>query len=445
LKDSSEEILQKLNRRIAAGNRVLYYPMLVKKARGCIITDVNGKEYLDFNASWTVAGLGYSNPSVINAIKEELDFSTGLATGTFPSESTLKFAEELAAMTPGNFSKKVWFGHSGGDACAAAYKLLPLSTKRSRALSFYGGMHGVDLAGIAMGGHPSTAKYAAPSLVSKAPYAYCYRCPFGLEYPSCGVYCASDFLEDQLFKYVGVPEETSFLIVEAMQSDGGDIIPPKEYHEKLKHTCEKFGILYVADEVKIAPSRTGELFGIENYGVIPDAVAMGKSIASGLPAGALIARDNLLDGGYLMSTLVGNAVVAAAGLATINLLKEPSLLCNVSELGDRLKTRLQEMKERHPIIGDVRGKGLLIGIEFVKDQKSKEPASLETAKIVYRAWELGLVTVYVGPDRNVMEITPPLVITAEELDRGAEILEQAIRDVEKGLVPDSAVAAFAGF
>ena len=445
MKDSSLEIFQNLGKKIAAGNRISYYPLLVKKALGCVITDVDGKEYIDFNASWTVAGLGYSNPEVIEAIKAELDASAGLATSTFPSETTLKFADELIAITPGNFSKKVWFGHSGSDACAAAFKLLPLSTKRSRALAFYGGMHGVDLAGIMMGGHPSTAKYAAPSLVSKVPFAYCYRCPYGLEYPSCGVYCASDFIEDQLFKYVSGPQDTSFMIVEAMQSDGGDIVPPKEYHEKLKRTCEKFGILYVADEVKIAPSRTGKLFGVENYGVVPDAVAMGKSIASGMPTGALVAKENLLDAGYLMSTLVGNSIVTAAGIASLKLLRQTSLLENVKKLGDQLKTRLEEMKERHPLIGDVRGKGLLVGIEFVKNRNSKAPAKLETAKIVYRAWELGLITVSVGPDQNVMELTPPLVITAEEIDRGVDILEKAISDVEKGLVPDSAIKDYAGF
>ena len=174
----------------------------------------------------------------------------------------------------------------------------------------------MDLAGIAMGGHPSTAKYAAPSLVSKVPYAYCYRCPFGLDTRAAA--CTARAISSRIsFSNTWVyRQDTSFMLVEAMQSDGGDVVPPKEYHEKLKRTCEKFGILYVADEVKMLPSRTGKLFGVENYGVIPDAVAMGKSIASGMPAGALVAREKLLDGGYLMSTLVGNSVVAAAESAS---------------------------------------------------------------------------------------------------------------------------------
>ena len=443
--DKSEEILRKLDQTIATSSRVLYYPLLVKSAHGSTITDVNGKDYIDFNASWTVAGLGYSNRQVIDAIKSEIESSAGLAACTFPNETVLEFAEELVSIVPGSFSKKVWFGHSGGDACAAAYKLFPIQTRRPRMISFYGGMHGTDLAGIAMGSHPSTARFRVPSLVTKVPYAYCYRCPYGLEYPSCGVYCASYFIEEQAFKYLSPPDETSFMIVEAMQSDGGDIVPPQEYLGKLKKTCEKFGILFVADEVKVAPSRTGKIFGIENYGVVPDAITMGKSIASGIPMGALVAKKELLDGPYLTSTLSGNSISAAAGLAAIRLLKEDKILENARDRGKELKSRLEEMKERHQIIGDVRGKGLFIGVEFVKDQKTKVPARLETAKIVYRAWQLGLISVFVGANQNVIELTPPLIITSEEIESGAEILEKAISDVEKGLVPDSLVKDFTGF
>jgi len=445
LADPSGEILQRMGERIATSNRILYYPLLVKSASGSTITDVHDKDYLDFNASWTVAGLGYSNPTVVEAIKREIEASAGLATCSFPNETVLKFADELASIMPGDFSKKVWFGHSGSDACGAVYKLLPIATKRPRALTFYGGMHGTDLAGIAMGGHPSTRNIGVPSLVTKVPYAYCYRCPFGLEYPSCGAYCASDFIEDEVFKYVSLPEETAFLLVEPMQSDGGDVVPPKEYLRKLKETCDRFGILYVSDEVKVSPSRTGKLLGVDGSGVTPDAIAMGKSIASGMPVGAMVAKENLLNGPFLSSTLSGNSISAAAGLATIQLLKQESLLGNVREAGRVLLARLEEMKERHALIGDVRGRGLFAGVEFVKDRKTKVPAKLETAKIVYRAWQLGLITVYVGADQNVVELTPPLIISPEEIERGADILENAISDVEKGLVPDSLVKDYTGF
>ena len=439
-----DKVIERLNRVVAAPSRLMYYPLVVKEAHGSTVTDIDGREYIDFNAGWTVAGVGFSNPEVVAAVEEELVRSAGLPGGTFPSETTVKFAEKLVSLAPGAFGKRVWFGHSGTDACAAAYKLFPVSTKRERSVTFYGGMHGIDLAGLAMGGIISTARYRVPSLVSKVPYAYCYRCPYALEYPGCGVYCASGFIEEQLFKHVCPPEDTSFMMVEAMQSDSGDVIPPKEYLPKLRRTADRFGIALVADEVKIGFGRTGRMFGVEHSGVVPDAVAMGKSIASGIPVGALVAREELFPQGFAYSTLVGNAIGTAAGIATIRIIERDRLAERAAKLGRRLKRRLEEMKERHPTLGDVRGEGLLLGLEFVKDRKSKKPARTETAKIVYRAWELGLLTVFVGTEGNVVELTPPMVITDQELDLGAAILERAIGDVERGRVPDSAVRDYTG-
>jgi len=436
--------LRRLDRSVAAPTRVMFYPLIVKEAHGSTVTDIDGRDYIDFNAGWTVAGVGFSNPEVVEAVKQEVALSAGLPGGTFPSETTIRFAERLIAMTPGRFDKRVWFGHSGTDACAAAYKLFPIATGRERSVTFFGGMHGVDLAGLAMGGIMSTSRYRVPSMVSKVPYAYCYRCPYGLEYPSCGVYCASGFIEEQLFKHVCPPEDTGFMLVEAMQSDSGDVIPPKEYLPLLRRTADRFGIALVADEVKIGFGRTGRMFGVDHTRVVPDAVALGKSIASGMPVGALVAREDLFPKGFAYSTLVGNAIGAAAGMATIEIIERDRLAERAARIGRSFKKRLVEMMRDHPLIGDIRGEGLLLGIEFVTDRKKKTPARRETAKIVYRAWELGLLTVFVGDDGNVMELTPPLVITQEELDSGAEVLERAIGDVEKGRVPDSAVRGFTG-
>jgi 4-aminobutyrate aminotransferase len=234
------------------------------------------------------------------------------------------------------------------------------------------------------------------------------------------------------------------MLVEAMQSDSGDVIPPREYLPKLRRTADKYGIALVADEVKIGFGRTGKMFGVDHTGVVPDAVALGKSIASGIPVGALVAREDLFPQGFAYSTLVGNAVGTAAGIATIKIIERDRLAERAAKLGRRLRKRLEEMKQRHPLIGDVRGEGLLIGVEFVKDRKTKRPARLETAKVVFRAWELGLLTVFVGDDGNVVELTPPMVITEEELEAGAEIFERAITDVEKGRVPDSLVHGWTG-
>ena len=444
-KTKTDRVLERLEKTVAAPSKVLYYPIVVKEAHGTTVTDIEGRDYIDFNSCWTVAGVGFSNPEVVEAIQEEVARSAGLSSGTFPSETAVKFAEKLASMTPGSFDKKVWFGHSGTDACAAVYKLLPVATKRDRSVTFFGSMHGADLAGFAMGGIMSTSRYRVPSLVTKVPYAYCYRCPYGLEYPSCGVYCASDFLEEQIFKHVCPPDDTAFMMVEAMQSDSGDVIPPKEYLPKLRKTADKFGVALVADEVKIGLGRTGKMFGVEHTGVVPDAVALGKSVGSGIPVGALIAKDELMPQGFNLSTLVGNAIGAAAGLATIRIIERDRLHERAAKLGRLLKRRLEEMKERHRLIGDVRGEGLLVGVEFVKDRKKKTPASVETAKVVYRAWQLGLLTVFVGDDKNVMELTPAMVITEEDLEKGIDILDQAIGDVEKGKVSDASVAGYVGF
>jgi 4-aminobutyrate aminotransferase len=440
----SEKIIERLNRSVATSSKVLYYPLVVKEAHGSKVTDVEGKSYIDFNAGWTVAGVGYSNPEVVDAIEAELKVSAGVPAGTFPSETTVEFAEKLLAVTPGDFEKRVWFGHSGTDACAAAYKLLPLATERQRIVSFYGGMHGVDLAGLAMGGMLATTRYPVPSVVSKVPYAYCYRCPYGLEYPSCGVYCASGFIEEVLFRNVCPPEDTSFMIVEAMQSDSGDIVPPDGYVQKLKRTTERFGIAFVADEVKIGFGRTGEMFAVDHSGVEPDVMALGKSMASGIPTGALVARRELFPRGFAFSTLAGNSVSAAAGLATMKIIERDRLPERAAALGLKMKRRFEEVMERHPLVGDVRGKGLFVGLELVSDRKTKKPARVETSKVVYRAWQLGLLTVFVGTESNVIELTPALTITEEELDAGIDILERAIGDVENGLVPDSLVRDYTG-
>jgi 4-aminobutyrate aminotransferase len=419
---------------------------VVKEAHDCTVVDVEGKSYLDFNASWTVAGVGYANPEVGEAVKAEFDRSAGLASGTFPGELMAKFAERLVALTPGAFGKKVWFGHSGSDACGAPFKMLPRATNKHRMLSFFGSFHGIDVGGMEMAGHPATSKYPFPTLATKIPYAYCYRCPYGMEYPNCGIYCASDFIEENVLKYVSPAEDTSFMIVEPIQSDSGDIVPPPEYLGKLKRTCEKFGILFVTDEVKVGFGRTGKMFATEHSkGVVPEGVCLGKSIASGLPVGAFVARKDLIDTGYAFSTLSGNTLGAAAGLATIDYIERKRLPESAAKVGAHLLKLLLEIKMRHELIGDVRGRGLIIGVEFVRNRETREPARLETAKVVYRAWQLGLLTVFVGADSNVMEITPPLTITMEDVERGAEIIEQSIRDVEKGVVSDSMVSGYTGF
>jgi 4-aminobutyrate aminotransferase len=442
----SEGIIRRLQKSVAKSVQTPYYPIVVEEAHDCTVTDVDGRTYLDFIAGWTVAGVGYSNRDVGKAVKAEFDRNAGVAPGIFPSEVTVRFAEKLIQLTPGKFEKKVWFGHSGTDACAAPFKLIPRVTKKPRILSFYGSMFGVDVGGMSMAGHPATSKYPIPTLATKIPYAYCYRCPYGMEYPSCGIYCASSFVEENVLKYLSPPEDTSFMIVEPIQSDAGDIVPPPGYLEMLKRTCDKFGILFVVNEVKIGFGRTGKMFGVEHAkDVIPDGIALGKSIGSGIPVGAFVARKELVDTGFALSTLSGNAIGAAAGLATIDYIKRNKLPDNATKCGAHLLKLLREVESRHLLVGDVRGKGLIVGVELVKNRTTKEPAKLEAAKVVYRAWQLGLLTAFVGADSNVIEITPPLTISIENIERGVEIMEHAISDVEHGSVSDLEVKDYTGF
>lgn len=429
----AKKIIERLDRVVASSNKVSFYPLVVKEGHDCTVTDIDGNTYLDFNASWTTAGVGYSNPEVVKAIEEELEQSTGLASlCRHANVKTVEFAEMLVGLTPGNFKKKVWIGHSGSDACAAAYKLLPLATKKDRVLTFYGGYYGSDLAGMAMGGHPMSVQFKVPGLVAKVPYAYCYRCPFGLEYPSCGVFCASEFIENQTFKYVAPPDDTSFMMVEAIQGDSGDIVPPERYLQKLQRTCRKYGISFCVDECKTGFGRTGKMFAVEHEdSVIPDVMALGKSIASGFPVGALVGRRELMDTGLTLTTLSGNSIGAAAGLATMQVIRKKKLVDNAYRQGRYLRKRLDELKERHDMIGDVRGKGLFFGIELVKDRKTKEPARKETAEVALRAWQLGLIIAYMGADFNVLEITPPLTIDESQIDHGIEILDNALTYVAK--------------
>jgi 4-aminobutyrate aminotransferase len=281
----------------------------------------------------------------------------------------------------------------------------------------------------------------------KIPYAYCYRCPFSLTYPECGMYCANDFIEDYALKTMADSEDLSGLIVEPVQSDGGDIVPPKGYLDELKKITDKYGMLFVVDEVKVGFGRTGKMFGVQHSSVVPDIVVVGKPIASGMPLSACVCKGEILDSlvGTHLVTTGGNPVSCAAGLATINVIEKERLVDNAAKVGEYMKKRFSELAKTHNLIGDVRGAGLILGVELVKNRETKEPASREAAKFCYQAWKNGLITVYVGLNSNVIEITPPLVLTIDQAERGLRIFEQSLSDVEAGKVSDSDVAAFAGW
>lgn len=426
---------------ISSSQKVRFFPLNVARAKGSYIYDHDGKEFLDFMAGWAVVGLGYGNEEVLhaytNALKE-VSFATLTA---IMNEPAAELAEKLIALTPGDFDKKVWFGMHGSDACETLYKLAPMATGRPRMVSYIGGYHGQTGGSAALSGHTAQAKYLGGGNVTKVPYPNCYRCPFGKLPDSCGMECLN-YIENYVFKTVCPASDVAGIIIEAMQSDGGDIPLPKEYLPALEDMCRRYGIMLFIDEVKIGLGRSGKMFSYEHYGITPDAVVLGKSLGAGyVPISAVVGRKEILDVGTAinMYTMAGSPASATAASAMIRVLETEQLAAQAARKGEWLMDELLKLKAKHPLIGDVRGLGLMLGIELVTDRENKQPAADETAKVAYRAWELGLILFYGGIYSNVLEITPPLTISEDEMRHGIAIIDQALTDVAAGFVSDDAL------
>lgn len=443
----SASVLKRDENIIGTTFKIRFYPLVVERASGVTLVDVDGREYLDFNAGWAVANTGYGHPHVQKAIKDQLEKTSFTSTITFLNETTVRLAERLVEITPGNFKKKVWFGLSGSDANDLVFKILPKATGRPRIVSFLGAYHGQTMGSASLSGHKAHTRFPGFANIVKVPYAYCYRCPFSLTYPECGIYCGGDFIEDYAFKTMADPQDVAGLIVEPIQSDGGDVVPPPGYLERLKKVADEYGILFAVDEVKVGFGRTGSMFAVQHSTVSPDVMVLGKPMASGMPLSACVCKGEMLDAlsGTHLLTAGGHPVSCAAALATIEVIEKERLLENAAKVGSYVKERLLEVAGRHALIGDVRGTGLILGIELVKERETKEPATRETAKLCYQAWRNGLLTAYVGLNSNVLEITPPLVLTLDQAEMGIQILEKSLSEVEAGKVPDSDVAPFAGW
>lgn len=441
---SVEEMYERDKDLIADAIKLRFFPMATESGEGCRLRDVAGRSYLDFTAGWALANTGYSHAHVKQALTAELNRTTfaGLISGLH--EPSLVLAQKLIDLLPGDFKKKVWFGLSGSDASETVGRLLPLATGKRRLVSFIGGYHGATSAAMGMSGHIAMTPFIGGGHVVKVPYPDPYRCPFGNNVNDCAEK-AVRFLEDYIFKTICPPDDVAGVIVEAVQSDAGDVVPPVSFLPMLEEVCRRHDIYLVVDEVKVGMGRTGKMFAFEHYGVTPDAVILGKSLGGGLPLSAVVARQEILDVGFALFTATGNAMCCTAGLATIEAIEQDGLVDNAREVGAYLHDRLSSLAAEHPLIGNVRGLGMIQGVELVRDQNSKEPATLETAKVVYRAYELGLLVFYVGMFSNVLEITPPLIIKKEEVDEGVAILDAALADVEAGRVSDDLVARFAGW
>ena len=442
----SDKQLERDDRLIGDAAKIRYNPMVIDRAEGARVYDPDGRGYLDFGAGWGVASLGYNNPDVRRAVIEQLEKTMFAGMISQINAPSLDLAEKLVDLMPGDFEKKVWFGLSGSDASEAAQRLIRMATGKPRFVSFVGSWHGTTDATMVLSGHPAFAGAAGGPQVTKVPYPDPYRNPFGDGGDNVTDQCLR-FLEDYLFNTVCPPEDVAAVFVESVQSDGGDIVPPADFVPKLRVLCDRHGILLVVDDIKIGLGRTGQMFSYEHAGIEADVLLLGKSLGGGLPLSAVVARSEILDvgPGLALSTTVGNGASCAAGLATVTVIEEQGIAAQAAENGAYLQAQLKATLGDYPIVGDIRGLGMIQGIDLVKDATSKEPDQPSAAKIVYRAWELGLVLYYAGNWSNILEFTPPLTLTRDEIDEGVAILDQAFKDVLAGNIDDEAVSRFAGW
>ncbi len=442
----NERLLKRDREALSDVMKLRFYPLIAVSGKGSVIKDLEGKEYLDLNAGWAVANTGYCHPKIAGVVREQMEKLSFNSLISVMNESSINLSEKLIELTPGKFQKKVWFGHSGSDANECIAKIVPLASGKPRIITFVGSYHGQTMGSYAMSGHPAQSKFIGSGNITKIPYPYCYRCAFKKEHPGCDLFCLK-YLEEHILKSVCPADQTAAIVIEAIQSDGGDVVPPQGYLQGLQDICRKNNIFLILDEVKVGFGRTGRFFGFENWGIVPDVVIMGKPIASGLPLSAVVGRKEIMDCGVAlhMFTTAGNPVACTAGLKTIEILKNEKLIENAKNIGDYMLKAFKSMHRKYAVIGDVRGKGLIIGIELVKNRETREPADQFAALVAYRAYELGVLFYYAGIHSNVLELTPPLTLTYDEADKAIKVIRQAIEDVMDHKVDPAKIEAFAGW
>jgi 4-aminobutyrate aminotransferase len=403
------------------------YPLVVDHASGQVVVDIDGNRYLDFAAGIAVASTGHCHPEVVAAVQRQSERLLHLCATDFYNESVVALAEGLARRAPGPGPWRVFFANSGAEVVEGAIKLARLRTGRPKIVAFYGGFHGRTYGALSLtASKPVQRRGYAPLLpeVQHAHYAYCYRCPVNRHPETCKVECL-DLLTETMFSTTTDPAEVAAVIVEPVQGEGGYVVPHPEFLPRLREVTRRHGILLIADEVQCGMGRTGRMFASEHFSLEPDIVTLAKGIASGMPLGALLARDEVMqwDSGAHGSTFGGNPVSVAAGLATLRLLEE-GLIANAEKVGRVLMAALRERLGSHAVVGDVRGLGLMAGVEIVRDRFRREPAPDLREKILEEAFRRGLLLL--GCGRSTIRLAPPLIVDEEDAAAAARILEEAV-------------------
>lgn len=425
----AKDILRKDNKYVSP-SYTRPYPFVIDTGKGAWVRDVDGNTFLDLASGIGVVATGHCHPAITRAISTQARKCIHMSGTDFYYSVQTQLAEKLAEIVPGARNKKTFFSNSGTEAVECAMKLARYFTRRPRFLAFTGGFHGRTIGALSLTASKIVQRrYFAPLLpgITHAPYAYCYRCPFNCAYPTCGLACVK-YIEDHIFKKVSPPEEIAALFMEPIQGEGGYIVPPGPFIPALRKLCDKYGILLVADEIQSGMGRTGRMFAIEHFNSKADIYCIAKGIASGMPLGACTARAGIMNWppGAHGSTFGGNPVSCAAALKTIELL-EQGLINNASKVGRIALARLQEMEQKYDCVGQVRGRGLMIGVELVADKKSKQPVTDRRNGVVYEAFKRGLLLL--GAGETSVRLIPSLIIDENEILTGLDIFEEALKKV----------------
>ncbi len=406
-------------------------------AAGATVTDVDGNVYLDFAGGIGVMNVGHSAPSVVSAVRDQVERFTHVGFSVLPYESYVLLAERLGRLAPGAFPKKTLLVNSGAEAVENAVKIARHATGRSGVLCFEDAFHGRTLLALSLTSKAAPYKlgYApfAPDIL-RVPFGYCYRCAFNAEHPSCEFACIDD-IERQFSRYAD-PRSIAAVVVEPVLGEGGFVVPPLGYLSKLAALCRRHGILVIADEVQTGFGRTGRLFACEHDGIEPDLLVTAKSLAAGLPLAAVIGRADLMDGpveGGLGGTYCGNPLACAAAHAVLDLFESGQLLRRSEAIGARIETFARKWAKTCPLIGDVRRRGAMVGIELVTNRETREPAKHETDEIVRLACERGVILIAAGTFGNVIRFLSPLTISDDDLIEGLEVLSECFMAVASQL------------
>ena len=408
------------------------YPLVAKRGTGAVVEDVDGNTFLDFAAGIAVCSTGHCHPKVVAAIQKQAAELIHMSGTDFYYESMPQLAAKLAATVPGSEAKKVFFTNSGTEAVEGAIKLARYTTKRDKMIAFYGCFHGRTMGALSLTASKATQRKGFGALlagVEHIPYPYAYRCDLGHTAETCGVEVL-ELLQNQIFKRLFDPEEVAGIIIEPIQGEGGYVPAPKFFLQELQRICRQHGIMLIADEVQSGMGRTGKWWASEHAGIEPDILCSAKGIASGMPLGAFVARESVMrwKPGSHGTTFGGNPVCIAAAQATMELI-ESEYLKNAQTMGDYLFAKTADWTKRFPIVGDVRGRGLMIGVEIVRDQRTKEKAADLRNKIVDLAFRKGLLIL--GAGENTIRLSPPLLIEREQADFAVSTLEQCFREAGK--------------